>query len=168
MYPNPSRNQRGFSEGQYESSKLSATVQSQRLSSHALSNVLDLDWYQTPEGQGVLAHLIDPDTGKRKLYGLLEQPNVPPTIKTLSYKLFVSGKAGVGKTSLVSYLSGRSDWASQHLHSGETPGIRTTKVYWPAKIRGQQVCLFELDLWDSGESSAKKYGHILPVSRITF
>ena len=33
------------------------------------ASVLDLDWYKTPEGQGVLTHLIDQTTGHRKIYG---------------------------------------------------------------------------------------------------
>ena len=73
------------------------------------------------------------------------------------------GKGGVGKTSLVSYLSGKPDWTSPH-HQGETPGLRATSIYWPAKVQTQLV-LFQLDLWDSGETLSKKYGHILPVSK---
>jgi len=128
------------------------------------ASVLDLDWYKTPEGQGVLTHLIDQTTGHRKIYGLLELPNVPPTIKYLSYKLFLSGKSGSGKTSLVSYLSGRPNWTAAPNHQVETPGIRVSKVYWPAKVQNQLV-LFALDLWDSGDASSRKYGHIQPVCR---
>ena len=95
--------------------------------------------------------------------GLLELPNVPPTIKYLSYKLFLSGKSGSGKTSLVSYLSGRPNWTAAPNHQVETPGIRVSKVYWPAKVQNQLV-LFALDLWDSGDASSRKYGHIQPVS----
>ena len=97
------------------------------------------------------------------LIGLLERPNVPPTIKILNFKLYMIGKGGVGKTSLVTYLSGAPDWTNSH-HQGETPGIRTTNIYWPARIQNQLV-LFQLDLWDSGETASKKYSHILPVSR---
>ena len=96
------------------------------------------------------------------LIGLLERPNVPPTIKILNFKLYMIGKGGVGKTSLVTYLSGAPDWTNSH-HQGETPGIRTTNIYWPARIQNQLV-LFQLDLWDSGETASKKYSHILPVS----
>ena len=32
---------------------------------------LDLDWYKTPEGQGVLTHLVDQETGHRKIYGTI-------------------------------------------------------------------------------------------------
>ena len=97
------------------------------------------------------------------LIGLLERPNVPPTIKILNFKLYMIGKGGVGKTSLVTYLSGAPDWTNSH-HQGQTPGIRTTNIYWPARIQNQLV-LFQLDLWDSGETASKKYSHILPVSR---
>ena len=156
-----------------------------RVQNPVQSSILDLDWYKTPEGQGVLTHLIDPESGNRKLYGktlslcdckdgpfqrfflflpgFLEQPNVPPTIKLVTYKVYLTGRSGSGKTSLVSYLSGRPDWTT---HQGETPGVRSTKVFWPARVQ-QQLVLFELDLWDSGDSSSKKYGHIQPV-RICF
>ena len=36
-------------------------------------SVISYDWYKTAEGQGLLAHLTEPATGHRKLYGLLEQ-----------------------------------------------------------------------------------------------
>ena len=39
--------------------------------------------------------------------GILERPLLPPTVQVVGFKLFLSGKAGVGKTSIVSYLSGK-------------------------------------------------------------
>ena len=41
--------------------------------------------------------------------GLLDGPNIPPHLKPdeVSYKIFLCGKAGVGKTALVSKLVGR-------------------------------------------------------------
>ena len=39
---------------------------------------------------------------------------------------------------------------------------RVTNVYWPTKIQTQLV-LFNLCLWDAGDTAGKKYGHILPV-----
>ena len=44
-------------------------------------SVVSFDWFKSPEGQGLLAHLTDPSTGYRKLYGVLEQPNLPPNIE---------------------------------------------------------------------------------------
>ena len=40
--------------------------------------------------------------------GLIETPNLPPkvNIEEVSYKIFLLGKSGVGKTSLVSKLVG--------------------------------------------------------------
>ena len=93
----------------------------------------------------------------------MEKPNIPPSIKILNFKLYLVGKAGVGKTSLVSYLSGVPDWTNVH-HQGETPGVRATQIYWPARIQSQ-LLMFQLDLWDSGETASKKYGHIMPVSQ---
>ena len=45
-------------------------------------------------------------------------------------KLFLVGKAGVGKTSTVARLSGR-DVPPNH---EETLGIHTTNIYWPVKV----------------------------------
>lgn len=94
---------------------------------------------------------------------------LPPTVQVVRYKVCLAGRAGVGKTSLVAFLSGRKNWtaaAATPTGSGghcETPGIRVTNVYWPTKIRTQLV-LFNLALWDAGHSAGKKYGHIQPVN----
>ncbi|XP_059081141.1 ciliogenesis and planar polarity effector 2-like [Tigriopus californicus] len=123
------------------------------------SHAISLDWHHTPEGQGVLTHLTDQTTGERRIYGYLERPILPPTVQVVHYKLFLSGKAGIGKSSLVSFLLGQAHWTS---HLGETPGIKVTNVFWPTKIQTQLV-LFHLSLWDAGETASKKYSHIQPV-----
>eukprot|EP00095_Tigriopus_kingsejongensis_P011105 maker-scaffold268_size230776-snap-gene-1.40 protein:Tk11105 transcript:maker-scaffold268_size230776-snap-gene-1.40-mRNA-1 annotation:"rem2- and rab-like small gtpase 1" len=125
------------------------------------SHAISLDWHQSAEGQGVLAHLTDPTTGRRRVYGFLERPLLPPSVQVVQYKLFFVGKPGIGKTSLVSYLLGRPPPTSP---LGETPGIRATQVYWPTKIQTQLV-LFLLNLWDTGDTAAKKYAHMQPVCR---
>ena len=51
-----------------------------------------LDWHRSAEGQGVLAHLIDPETGARKVYGTLERPILPPTVQVVRYKVYLSGR----------------------------------------------------------------------------
>ena len=88
----------------------------------------------------------------------MEKPAVPPSFIQESYKLAFVGKSGVGKTSLINLLANYSTLQIP----GETPGVRVTTVYWPAKIRNQ-IHLFHLDLWDCGEAATKKYNHILPV-----
>lgn len=42
--------------------------------------------------------------------GLLESPVMPPhaAVDTVNYKIFISGKAAVGKTSLAARLAGRN------------------------------------------------------------
>jgi len=148
-----------------------STTSSLRVSNPQLNSVVPvsavhavvLDWHRTAEGQGVLAHLIDPETGARKVYGTLERPILPPTVQVVRYKVYLSGRSGIGKTALVAFLSGRPEWTSvTSVSPGETPGIRVTNVYWPTKIQTQLV-LFNLCLWDAGDTAGKKYGHIQPV-----
>ena len=65
--------------------------------------------------------------------GILEKPSVDPSysqFKTVKCKLFLVGKAGVGKTSTVARMSGR-DVPPNH---EETLGIHTTNIYWPVKV----------------------------------
>ncbi|XP_025945669.1 ciliogenesis and planar polarity effector 2, partial [Apteryx rowi] len=89
---------------------------------------------------------------------------LPPPLATATaaYKLFVSGKSGVGKTALVAKLAGAEVPAAHH----ETLGIEATTVYWPAKLRdtGRPV-MFQLDFWDCGEAALKKFDHILPACK---
>ena len=55
-----------------------------------------LDWHRSAEGQGVLAHLADPETGARKVYGALERPVLPPTVQVVRYKVYLSGRYAKG------------------------------------------------------------------------
>jgi len=126
-------------------------------------SVLTYDWYKTAEGQGLLAHLTEPGTGYRKVYGMLEQPSLPPSIPMHQFKLFLVGRSGTGKTCTVSWLAGLPGWSYQ---MGESPGVRVTHVYWPARVTTrQQLVTFKLHLWDAGDSAVRKYGHVYPVCR---
>ncbi|XP_035163761.2 ciliogenesis and planar polarity effector 2 isoform X2 [Callithrix jacchus] len=96
--------------------------------------------------------------------GLLERPVLPPpvSIDTASYKIFVSGKSGVGKTALVAKLAGLEVPVLHH----ETPGIQTTVVFWPAKLQASdRVVMFRFEFWDCGESALKKFDHMLPACK---
>lgn len=48
--------------------------------------------------------------GKTHFAGLLESPVMPPhaAVDTVNYKIFISGKTGVGKTSLAARLAGHT------------------------------------------------------------
>ncbi|KAK1340453.1 hypothetical protein QTO34_019023, partial [Cnephaeus nilssonii] len=94
--------------------------------------------------------------------GLLERPVLPPAVAvdTASYKIFVSGKSGVGKTALVAKLAGLEVPVVHH----ETTGIQTTVVFWPAKLQvSERVVMFRFEFWDCGESALKKFDHMLPA-----
>lgn len=90
--------------------------------------------------------------------GILEKPSLPSPIEEVTYKIFMIGRSGVGKTSVVARLAGILDSNNYT----ETSGIRKTNVYWPVKI-WDKVVLFKLQFWDTSENSIKKYNHILPV-----
>lgn len=69
-------------------------------------SVIVPDWHETVEGKEYLACILRKN--RRREFGLLERPVLPPSvvIDTASYKIFVSGKSGVGKTALVAKLAG--------------------------------------------------------------
>lgn len=90
--------------------------------------------------------------------GILERPSLPTSIEEVTYKIFMIGRSGVGKTSVVGKLAG----TLESNNYTETNGIRKTNVFWPVKI-WDKVVLFKLQFWDTSESSIKKYNHILPV-----
>ncbi|XP_046403433.1 ciliogenesis and planar polarity effector 2-like [Ischnura elegans] len=122
--------------------------------------MISMDWHSSAEGETMLQHFYNPQTTGRKLFGVLEKPSCPSNIEEVSYKLFVVGRAAIGKTATVSRLAGNKSLSGYV----ETIGIRKTNIYWPAKI-WDKVILFKLQFWDAGENSIKKYSHILPVCK---
>ncbi|XP_037059053.1 ciliogenesis and planar polarity effector 2 isoform X2 [Peromyscus leucopus] len=125
-------------------------------------SVIVPDWHETVEGKEYLACILRKN--RRREFGLLERPVLPPSvaIDTASYKIFVSGKSGVGKTALVAKLAGLEVPVVHH----ETTGIQTTVVFWPAKLRASdRVVMFRFEFWDCGESALKKFDHMLPACK---
>ncbi|XP_037107595.1 ciliogenesis and planar polarity effector 2 isoform X3 [Syngnathus acus] len=93
--------------------------------------------------------------------GLLESPVMPPHIPvdTVHYKVVLSGKSGVGKSTLAARLAGQTI-PSMHY---ETTGIETTVVYWPVKLKESgRVLFFRFQLWDCGENALRRFDHLLP------
>lgn len=122
------------------------------------------DWLNCKTGQEIYSSLLQKNLHGRKPFGLLERPTFEPQINLdeFEYKLFISGKSGVGKTSSVAKLSANKIPA---VHS-ETPGIQTSTVYWPAHIKTiDKVILFKLQIWDVGENALKKFDHVLPACK---
>ncbi|XP_064099090.1 ciliogenesis and planar polarity effector 2-like [Macrobrachium nipponense] len=112
------------------------------------------------ESKGYQQKLLIPGTNKRKFFGLLEKPNLPPSAPNVTYKLFMYGKVSSGKTWTMNRLSGQ-EVPSHHI---ETVGIQCCHVFWPMKI-GNRLILFRLEIWDAGEASVKRYNHVLPACR---
>ncbi|XP_037737145.1 ciliogenesis and planar polarity effector 2 isoform X1 [Chelonia mydas] len=125
-------------------------------------SVIVPDWHKSPEGKEYLATILRKN--KRKFFGLIERPVLPPQMAadTASYKIFVSGKSGVGKTAMVAKLAGLEVSSAHH----ETTGIQKTTVYWPAKLRDSgRALIFRFHFWDCGEAALKKFDHILPACK---
>lgn len=123
-------------------------------------SIIQFNWQETPEGREFLGGILH--RNRRKTFGILEAPSLPPqlAVETVSYKIFLTGKPAVGKTSTVAKLLGQ-EIPSFHV---ETPGIQTSEVYWPAKLKeSQKVLMFKFQLWDCGEHAIRKYDHLLPA-----
>eukprot|EP00794_Sanderia_malayensis_P015324 gene15324-16901_t len=92
-------------------------------------SLLQQDWQETREGKEFTSGILQ--RNRRRMFGLIDSPVIPVSLKAkeVSYKIFLLGKAGVGKTSIVSKLVGREVPTS---HT-ETPGIQMSIVYWPGK-----------------------------------
>ncbi|XP_012728756.2 ciliogenesis and planar polarity effector 2 [Fundulus heteroclitus] len=116
------------------------------------------DWHRCKESKEYFNKIMHK---KRKNFGLLESPVMPPhaAVDTVHYKIFLSGKSGVGKTALAARLAGLNIPKMHH----ETTGIQTTVVYWPVKLRENgRVLFFRLQLWDCGENALRRFDHLLP------
>nr|XP_045006207.1 ciliogenesis and planar polarity effector 2 isoform X2 [Jaculus jaculus] len=102
----------------------------------AHGSVIVPDWHETVEGKEYLACVLR--RNRRRVFGLLERPVLAPSvaIDTASYKIFVSGKSGVGKTALVAKLQASN-----------------------------RVVMFRFEFWDCGESALKKFDHMLPACK---
>ncbi|XP_043977259.1 ciliogenesis and planar polarity effector 2 [Gambusia affinis] len=117
------------------------------------------DWHRCKDSKEYFNKIIHKKN--RKNFGLLESPVMPPhaAVDTLDYKVFISGKSGVGKTALAARLAGLNIPSVHH----ETTGIQTTVVYWPVKLRENgRVLFFRLQLWDCGENALRRFDHLLP------
>ncbi|XP_070163351.1 ciliogenesis and planar polarity effector 2 [Polyergus mexicanus] len=123
-------------------------------------NAINMNWLASAEGESLVHHFYINSSKKRRFYGILERPSLPSSIEEVTYKIFMIGRSGVGKTSVVGKLAG----ILESNNYTETNGIRKTNVFWPVKI-WDKVVLFKLQFWDTSESSIKKYNHILPACK---
>ncbi|NXD68321.1 CPLN2 protein, partial [Eolophus roseicapillus] len=129
-------------------------------------------WLLSPAARPYLSSILH--RNQRRVFGLLERPALPPNLAVpfVTYKLFLHGKSGVGKTALVASLAGTPVPPVHHetlgrcgggpptappvSHGGDgpsvcppSPGIEVTTVYWPAKARASgRPIMFQLQFWD--------------------
>ncbi|XP_049815284.1 ciliogenesis and planar polarity effector 2-like [Schistocerca nitens] len=126
----------------------------------SVGNIISLDWHSSAEGETMLQHFYNPQTTGRKTFGILERPSIASNVEEVSYKLFVTGKSGIGKTATVARLAG----SRCRIPHTETHGIQKSNIFWPVKI-WDKIILFKLQIWDAGENAIKKYAHIFPACR---
>jgi len=94
-------------------------------------NPIVTGWYESTESKSYFNSLLK--RNRRRTFGMLEKPSIDPSLpelKSVKYKVFLVGKAAVGKTSTVARLSGRDVPANHE----ETLGVHTTNIYWPVKV----------------------------------
>lgn len=124
--------------------------------------VLEPGWLLSPAARPYLSSILHKN--QRRVFGLLERPALPPNLAVpfVTYKLFLHGKSGVGKTALVASLAGTPVPPVHH----ETLGIEVTTVYWPAKARASgRPIMFQLQFWDCGDGAMRKFEHLLPACK---
>nr|XP_046239423.1 ciliogenesis and planar polarity effector 2 [Scatophagus argus] len=122
-------------------------------------SIVVADWHRCKDSKEYFSKILHKK--RRKNFGLLESPVMPPhvAVDTVHYKIFISGKSGVGKTALAARLAGLNTPIMHY----ETTGIETTVVYWPVKLRESgRVIFFRLQLWDCGENALRRFDHLLP------
>ncbi|KAM9482272.1 ciliogenesis and planar polarity effector 2 isoform 1-T1 [Clarias gariepinus] len=125
----------------------------------AAGSLVVSDWHRSPESREFFSKILHKK--KRRKFGLLEAPAMPPHLKAdiVRYKVFLSGKSGVGKTTLAARLAGL-DMPNTHY---ETTGMETCVGFWPVKLRESgRVLYFHFQLWDCGENAMRRFDHMLP------
>lgn len=125
----------------------------------ATGSIMVADWHRSPESREFFSKILHKK--KRKIFGLLEAPMMPPHLKAdiVRYKVFLSGKSGVGKTTLAARLAGL-DMPNIHY---ETTGMETCAVFWPVKLKESgRMLFFCFQLWDCGENATRRFDHMLP------
>ncbi|ELT97637.1 hypothetical protein CAPTEDRAFT_179477 [Capitella teleta] len=122
------------------------------------------DWLKTEEAEEMIAALTQHNRQQKRPCGILEKSPVQQLSQAdeYEYKIFVSGRSGVGKSSTIAHLCS----LGIPKHHTETAGIQTSVVRWPCKINSlDRVVVFKLQLWDAGESALKKFDHVLPACK---
>ncbi|XP_055068586.2 ciliogenesis and planar polarity effector 2 [Misgurnus anguillicaudatus] len=122
-------------------------------------SIIVSDWHRCADSKEFFSKILHKK--RRRKFGLLEAPMMPPhmNVDTVRYKVFISGKTGVGKSALAARLTGL-DIPKLHY---ETTGIETSVTFWPVKLKESgRVLFFRFEFWECGESAMRRFDHMLP------
>uniref|UniRef100_A0A1I8ITD2 REM2- and Rab-like small GTPase 1 n=1 Tax=Macrostomum lignano TaxID=282301 RepID=A0A1I8ITD2_9PLAT len=103
-------------------------------------------------------------------FALLESPPQPQQLAAAwqpagPFKVAVTGRAGVGKSALISALTGRSPSPSWR----ETPGLAVHRQFWPCRLRRAATAatapeepplLCHLQFWEAGDAASRSFEHL--------
>ncbi|XP_018960658.1 ciliogenesis and planar polarity effector 2-like [Cyprinus carpio] len=69
-------------------------------------SIIASDWHRCPDSREFFSRILH--NKKRRKFGLLEAPMMPPhmNVDMVCYKVFISGKPGVGESALGARLAG--------------------------------------------------------------
>lgn len=128
-----------------------------KLISMKFGSLIDYELFSSDIAKSILSPLLLKSS--RRQYGFLESPATNLFTGEISYKVFVCGRTGSGKSTTIANASGRFGLEN----STETTGIQVNTVYWPVLIQETKAAvLFKISFWDVGESVLNSYNHILP------
>ncbi|KAK1901790.1 Ciliogenesis and planar polarity effector 2 [Dissostichus eleginoides] len=107
-------------------------------------SIIVADWHRCKDSKEYFSKILHKK--RRKNFGLLESPVMPPhvAVDTVHYKIFLSGKSGVGKTALAARLAGLN-----------IPNMHYETTGRPRSMR----------LWDCGENALRRFDHLLPACK---
>uniref|UniRef100_A0A8C1DWF8 Ciliogenesis and planar polarity effector 2 n=1 Tax=Cyprinus carpio carpio TaxID=630221 RepID=A0A8C1DWF8_CYPCA len=103
-------------------------------------SIIASDWHRCPDSREFFSRILH--NKKRRKFGLLEAPMMPPhmNVDMVCYKVFISGKPGVGESALGARLAGL-ELPKMHY---ETTGEQTTHLTL-FKKRMHESCKEQVD-----------------------
>ncbi|PAA55745.1 hypothetical protein BOX15_Mlig003949g3, partial [Macrostomum lignano] len=128
------------------------------------------NWLASQEGAPHLQAVWPRGQPRPLQFALLESPPQPQQLAAAwqpagPFKVAVTGRAGVGKSALISALTGRSPSPSWR----ETPGLAVHRQFWPCRLRRAATAttapeepplLCHLQFWEAGDAASRSFEHL--------
>ncbi|XP_057194251.1 ciliogenesis and planar polarity effector 2 isoform X2 [Triplophysa rosa] len=111
-------------------------------------SIIVSDWHRFPDSREFFSRILHKK--RRRKFGLLEAPMMPPhmNVDTVRYKVFISGKTGVGKSALAARLAGL-DFPKMHYETTES-AMRRFDHMLPSCKEQVDAMLFLFSFTDRG------------------